>query len=173
MASTYARKVDQQRLYANHIVDVIAAYQRQPPAAALIQAGYLQLEMALRFYLFELIGKKDADAVPVELLDATAFTRVVNEVSSPELMELAELSLRNTSWLATFIDQLSRLRQAEPSPTLRGAIFQVEEQPYDANMIALEDVSDASSPPNFEDLQGALTAFSLLVERHRAVSEEY
>lgn len=169
MASLYARKVDQQRLYANHIMDVIAADRQQASAQALIQAGYLQLEMALRFYLFELIGKE----VDAEHLSASVFSQVLTDVSSPELVELAQLSTCSTSWLARFIAQLSRLRHAEPSPKLKGAIFQTEERPYDGNMIAVEDASDAAMFANFDDLQLALTAFTQLVERHRAVREEY
>lgn len=171
MASPYARKVDQQRLYVRHTVEVIPS-QSGVGAAAFVQAGYLQLEMALRFYLLELIGK-NTGGVTETPLDARLFSRLLEQAPSLELTEFVELSQVRASWLTTFAEQLAGLRQVEHSNNLRGDIFQLEEQSYDANTIASRDVSHAPTPANLDDLQAALKAFEGLVGRQRAVREEY
>lgn len=172
MASPYARKVDQQRLYVRHTVDVIPS-QGGVGAAAFVQAGYLQLEMALRFYLLELAGKDTGGGVAEAPLDARLFSRLLEQAPSLELTEFVELSQVRASWLTMFAEQLAGLRQVEHSNNLRGDIFQLEEQSYDANTIASRDVSHAPTPANHEDLQAALEAFERLVGRQRAVREEY
>lgn len=171
MTSPYARKVDQQRLYLARTVEVIGAYKNEAPASALVQAGYLQLEMALRLYLLELQGKKNGSAKT--LVNAQLIMALYEQTPMPELAELVSLTQQRTSWLATFIEQLSGLWEVEYSSKLKGSIFQVNEQSHEPDLISAQDVSRFHAPANLEDLQAALSAFSQLVERHRTGREEY
>lgn len=171
MTSAYPRKVDQQRLYVSRTVEVIAFYRDDMSASALVQAGYLQLEMALRLYLFELLGKDDGLAnISIGQQSLLALHKMK---PTPELGELVSLSQQRTSWLSAFTEQLSGFWAVERSDKLRGAIFQIDEQSREENLISATDVSGSHVPANLEDLQVALIAFNQLVERHRTGGEEY
>lgn len=178
MALPYARKVDQQCLYLQQLLELAAAQQASDSMPALLQAGYLQLEMAMRFYLLELVDKEGKEAVQIGLIDRPTIERLYQQTPSVEVAELVDLLQTRTSWLACWLDQLCALRRVEQPSRLKGSIFQLEEQESAGNMpvgnmIAARDLSSTAVAANIDDLNVASEAFEQLLVRQRAVREEY
>lgn len=173
MALPYARKVDQQCLYLRQLLEITAAQHAPDYTPALLQAGYLQLEMAVRFYLFELIDKEGKGTLQIGLIDRPTIERLYQQVPSVELAELVDLLQIPTSWLAIWVGQLCALRRVEQSSRLKGSIFQLEERESADNLIAAHDHSPSALAANIDDLGAASEAFRQLLVRQRAVREEY
>lgn len=169
MVTPYARKVDQQCLYLDQVLSTIASNHAELPG--LLQAGYLQFEMAMRYYLYELVDKGGSQRVQVGLLDTQLIQRLHEQVPSPELAEIFGLLQERTSWLTVFVEQLDGLREVKSSKSLKGSIFQLTEQEQTDNLIAAQNVSAPAA--NFADLKAASDAFKQLLIRQRATREEY
>lgn len=173
MTLAFARKVDQQCLNIAQTLKVIDE-SSGVRHVSLLQAGYLQLELALRWYLLELTAEQGADDKVVEFVSIPAVVELNALAPCGELNEILDLLKRPESWLAGFLRQLQAMRSGEPVAKLKGSIFQVEEHQDGAvDQIALKDVSNAPEPANAADLKHAADDFSRLVERQRAVRAEF
>lgn len=175
MALVFARKVNQQHLYIEQMLGLI---QQTAGAgqASLVQAGYLQLELGLRWYLLELAAVNNADDSVLEFVSLESVAELNAAAPCLELTEILDLLKRPESWLTGFLSQLQTLRSGEPPAKLRGSIFQTDEQQNQnvaESQIALKEVSAAPEQANAADLNRAADDFKCLVERQRAVRAEY
>lgn len=171
MVMPYAQKVDQQCLYLDQVLSVAASNSAGLPG--LLQAGYLQFEMAIRYYFYELADKSGRQRVQIGLIDERQIKELHEHAPSPELAEIVGLVQERTSWLATFIEQLEGLRNVEPLTPLKGSIFQLTEQERTDNLISAQDLSSLAPAANLADLKSASDAFKQLLTRQRAAREEY
>lgn len=166
MALEYARKVNQLCLHSQKLTEQAAAADGAS-AAALTQGGYLQLELAMRFYVLELAAN-----ATVEFVTPDTISRAYEQAPSVDLAELVDLVKRPESWLARFLRQLLVLRSGENHGKLKGSIFQLDDNEGD-NLISAQDLSYQAQHANLEDLQLALSDFKHLVARQREVRAEY
>lgn len=166
MTLVYARKVNQQCLYVQKLVDQ-ATEAEGASVAALTQASYLQLELAVRLYVLELAAN-----TTMEYVSPASLTHAYDQAPTAELAELVDLAKRPETWLARFLWQIHTLRSGEAQGKLRGSIFQLEESDGQ-NLISARNLSNLAEAANLEDLQSALSEFKHLVERQREVRTEY
>lgn len=175
MLSNYARKVDQQLLYAQQLLD-LSQQASSVSQAALIQAIYAQVEFAARCYLLELCAAAEVKNIHIEYLTRAVFENAADLGKSSELQELNQLAQKNQddNWLSNFLNQLLLLRQASSGKGLQAAIFQQEVESESAQgLITAKDVDNSVVPANRADVNLVLAEFHSLVKRQRAVNEEF
>jgi hypothetical protein len=131
----------------------------------------LQIEMALGFYVREILqvaGRKGIQPWP---LTAESLAALAHQFDSADLNELNEISQEKDSWIYSVLRRLEILRQADSVRAIKAEIFQSD---LDAPGLLIAS-SAGQREPSFDlaHIMADLDSFEALVRRQRLGHEEY
>lgn len=179
MPGLFARRVDQQIAYAHALLAMLDTAPSEFTRRALVQSAYLQLELAVAFYLAEITRRYRLNNTADEssLIDAGQLVELFERcVHTAEVQELQNLQHDNNSWWSIFLLQRSAIHCGEKRPALKGSLFQTHEGEEDAASfprIGAVDVDAGTRNPSAADALWFVSSLRAMVERQRAADEEY
>lgn len=177
MPQHFARRVDQQIAYARNSIASAEQLSGNFARAGLVQAAYLQLELALAFYLTELVMRQNAKAkeMAASFVDASQIGSLLERCSeTAEGRELGALLAEPSSWLSKFDRQRCSYHRVDRQGSIQGSLFQThEEAPTPTNLITSVSSESGAERPNLDDIVVCVGALKDLVDRQRVVNEEY
>lgn len=182
--SAQSRRVNQQLLFVRQLMQLATADSIQP---SLLQAVYLQCELAVLYYFFEIFDNSKLEQVFGEtqffhLSQVVDRQGLLDGIPTRESRELRDLLANPSSWLGTLIMRLRDLRLVKVpfsrNEGLKHSIFDTVEdsdQLSGSNLIAAENIaiSNENEGPSLAELDHIIGSFAELVSRHRTVGEEY
>lgn len=140
---------------------------------ALASAICLQFEMALGFYLIELLqsGKNRISPWPVS---DESLVLLARQFDVPDLKELSELALEETSWLSRMLKRLVSLRRCDANRPIRAEIFQSDlEEPDHSSRVIVSSRDESNPGMEIAVIARDVKAFESLLSRQRLGHEEY
>ena len=140
---------------------------------ALSSSVCLQFEMAMGFYLIELLqtGRNRVSPWPVS---EEALAALANQHDTQDLHELSALVQEDDSWLHRMLKRLAILRRCDANRAIKAEIFQSDfEESANSSHLIISSRSEKSPGMDAKLISTDLKAFESLVNRQRLGHEEY
>lgn len=171
MSGSARGKVDSHLAYANELLRLANIHDQQ---AALSSSACLQFEMAIGFYLMELLqtSKNRISPWPVS---KESLTELMHQNNTQDIHELRALLVgEEDSWLNRMLNRLVIMRRCDATRMIKGEIFQsdLEESANTPRLIA-SSRSEKNPGMDAKLIATDLKAFESLVSRQRLGHEEY
>lgn len=175
----YARRVNQKLANADVLLSQSQTVPDRFTSQSLVESVYLQLELALGFYLSEVLAKYGAGN-RVESSDAFDIDGLVSSVRNPqadmfEVNELRLLSAEPDSWFSHCAAICRSFRcVGDQDSQMKSSLFDKSETSIksDSNLIAVGAAIDAGNEPSVESAQSTLQKLKEFIERNRASGVE-
>lgn len=178
----YARRANQKLACAEVLLSLSSADADRFVVQSLVEASYLQMELALGFYTAEVLVRYGADTIPSRG-DAIELDRLVDYLRhpAPEMLEMNEFKVLLAdpdSWFCHCIAMCQSLRQvAHHNARMKSSIFDVAEgiASKDNNLIAATKTATVNIDETLSSsvARGTLQHIKAFIERNRAAAMEY
>lgn len=175
----YARRVNQKLICAELLLALPSAESDRFAVQSLVEAVYLQLELALGFYAAEVFAKYGIKAVASrgDTIDLDGLTAFIQNPTAQmfEINELKVLMVDSESWFSHCIAVCRSLRCVPDQKTrMKSSIFDntKESSPKDSNLITIAGVTETESELSVHVAQSTVRSLSEFIERNRAAGVE-
>lgn len=170
MSGSARSRVDLHLASCQELIKLAAAHGDHTAVASSL---CLQFEMALGFYLIELVqsGKSKVQPWPVS---QESLAELARQREIPDLQELAVLSQDEDSWLHRMLRRLALLREYDAARPIKAAIFQSDlEEPSKVDNLIISSRQAMKPAMDTKTIAVDLQALTSLVSRQRLGHEEY